>query len=187
MAVGSGRKVGILGVPLGFGAGQTGSELGVNAMRLTRFRGSSLAEHIRHIGYEVVDHGDVPITQPEDTTVLENPRHLKEMLASSANIIQSLTKMLNADEIPIILGGDHAIAIPTFSAIANHYKQQGTEIGLIWFDAHADINTPETSPSGNIHGMPLAAILGHGERRTRQSVRLRSKAQPQILRPRRSS
>ncbi|HEX3100467.1 MAG TPA: arginase family protein, partial [Pyrinomonadaceae bacterium] len=70
--------------------------------------------------------------------------------------------MLESDEIPIILGGDHAIAIPTFSAIASHYRNKGAEVGLIWFDAHADINTPETSPSGNIHGMPLAAILGHG-------------------------
>lgn len=159
---GAGKKAGIVGIPLGFGAGQTGSELGVNAMRLTRFRGHSLAEHIRHLGYEVADHGDVPIVQPEDTREVENPKHLAEMLASSANITASLSEMLGNDEFPIILGGDHAIAIPTFSAIAHHHKQQGTEIGLIWFDAHADINTPETSPSGNIHGMPLAAILGHG-------------------------
>ena len=158
----SSKKVGILGVPLGFGAGQTGSELGVNAMRLTRFRGHSLAEHIREQGYDVNDHGDVAIVQPENTRVIENPKHLAEMVASSEKVIAALKTILENDEFPIILGGDHAIAIPTFSAIANHYKQQGTEIGLIWFDAHADINTPETSPSGNIHGMPLATILGHG-------------------------
>ena len=117
------KKAGILGIPLGFGAGQTGSELGVNAMRLTRFRGSSLAEHIRTQGYEVNDHGDVPIIQPEDAGASANPKHLKEMLASSEYIIEALTNVLNNDEIPIILGGDHAIAIPTFSAIANHYKQ----------------------------------------------------------------
>ncbi|MBP7416529.1 MAG: arginase [Pyrinomonadaceae bacterium] len=156
------NKVGILGVPLGFGAGQTGSELGVNAMRLTRFRGMGLADHIRHLGYETNDHGDTWIVQPANQSDTGNPKHLAEMLASSANIIEKVTAMLGDDEFPIILGGDHAIAIPTFSAIANHYKQQGTEIGLIWFDAHADINTPETSPSGNIHGMPLATILGHG-------------------------
>jgi arginase len=156
------KKVGILGVPLGFGAGQTGSELGVNAMRLTRFRGSSLAEHIQALGYEAIDHGDVQIVQPEAGKNGENPKHLREMLASSENIVAELRRILAGGEIPIILGGDHAIAIPTFSAIANHYKEQGNEIGLIWFDAHADINTPETSPSGNIHGMPLATILGHG-------------------------
>jgi len=156
------KKVGILGIPLGFGAGQTGSELGVNAMRLSKIRGRNLADHIRSLGYEVTDHGDAQIVQPDDTAGSENPKHLKEMLASSENIVNTLSKILANDEFPIILGGDHAIAIPTFSALANHYREQNTEIGLIWFDAHADINTPETSPSGNIHGMPLAAILGHG-------------------------
>ena len=158
----TGNKVGILGVPLGFGAGQTGSELGVNAMRLTTFRGSKLSSHLRDMGFEVNDHGDAPIVQPVDENDTGNPKHLAAMLASSNNVIAQLADIMNAGEFPVILGGDHAIAIPTFSAIANHYKQQGTEIGLIWFDAHADINTPETSPSGNIHGMPLATILGHG-------------------------
>ena len=156
------KKVGILGVPLGFGAGQTGSELGVNAMRLSKIRGRHLTDHIRELGFEVSDHGDSTILQPATTDKIKNPKHLTEMLASSANIIADLTEILQNGEFPVILGGDHAIAIPTFSAIANHYKQQGAEIGLIWFDAHADINTPETSPSGNIHGMPLATILGHG-------------------------
>jgi arginase len=155
------KKVGILGVPLGFGAGKTGSELGVNAMRLTRFRGQNLAEHIRN-GYEVVDHGDVVVVQPQPGSNGDNPKHLKEMLASSRNIIEAVTRLLANEELPIILGGDHSIAIATFSAIASHYKKEGNEIGLIWFDAHADLNTPETSPSGNIHGMPLATILGHG-------------------------
>lgn len=155
------KKVGILGVPLGFGAGQTGSELGVNAMRLTRFRGLSLAEHLAG-GYDVTDHGDVAIVRPEAGSNDENPKYLKEMLASSKNVVAAVNGLLENGEIPVILGGDHAIAIPTFSAISSHYKEQGTEIGLIWFDAHADINTPETSPSGNIHGMPLGVLLGHG-------------------------
>lgn len=156
------RKVGLLGVPLGFGAGQTGSELGVNAMRLSKFRGRHLVQHIRDLGYEVSDHGDAEIIQPDESSDAGHPRHLAEMLASSKNIISSLTDILGAGETPVILGGDHAIAIPTFSAISSHYREEGSEIGLIWFDAHADINTPETSPSGNIHGMPLAVLLGQG-------------------------
>lgn len=162
MRPGLGKKAGILGVPLGFGAGQTGSELGVNAMRLSKIRGRSLAEHIRSLGYEVIDHGDATIVLPESEDANENPKHLEAMLASSENIFRAVANILAHDEFPVILGGDHAIAIPTFSAVASHYHAKGEEIGLIWFDAHADINTPETSPSGNIHGMPLAVLLGHG-------------------------
>lgn len=157
------RKIGLIGVPLGFGAGQAGSELGVNAMRLTRFRGDTLAGHIRELGFEFTDHGDVEIVRPSDNSDEGNPKHLAEMLASSAAIIANLRDMLAADEMPVILGGDHAIAIPTFSAVSSHYRERSEEIGMIWFDAHADINTPETSPSGNIHGMPLATLLGEGD------------------------
>jgi len=157
------RKIGLIGVPLGFGAGKAGSELGVNAMRLTRFRDDTLAGHIRELGFEFTDHGDVEIVRPSDTSDEGNPKHLAEMLASSATTIAKLRDVLAADEMPIILGGDHAIAIPTFSAVSSHYRERSEEIGLIWFDAHADINTPETSPSGNIHGMPLATLLGEGD------------------------
>ena len=159
------KKIGIIGVPLGFGAGKTGSELGVNAMRLTKFRGAHLHQHIAELGYEVTDHGDVEIVQPVAGSNGHNPHHLNEMLASSANIVKAVTNILEGGEIPVILGGDHSIAIPTFSAISSFYQELENEVGLIWFDAHADINTPETSPSGNIHGMPLAAILGHGHPR----------------------
>jgi arginase len=157
------QKVGILGIPLGFGAGKTGSELGVDAMRLSTIRGKHLWEHISDLGYEVTDHGDVDIEKPSRLAgPNENPRFLPEMLTSCKNISASLKKLLSSDEIPVILGGDHSIAIGTFSAISSHFREQHQEVGLIWFDAHADINTPESSPSGNIHGMPLSVLLGRG-------------------------
>ena len=156
------QTVGILGVPLGYGAGQIGSELGVNAMRLSRIRGRSLADHIRTLGYQVKDHGDAEIVPQRDFYDKGNPRFINEMIESSRNIVARLSDILADDQIPIILGGDHAIAIPTFSALSAHYRKMDKPLGLIWFDAHADINTPETSPSGNLHGMPLATILGHG-------------------------
>jgi len=160
---GAGRKVGIVGVPLGFGAGQTGSELGVQAMKLSRFRGDLLIKHIAGLGFDVTDFGNVDIVEPDESSpVLESPRHLREMFASCERIATLIDSVLMADALPVILGGDHSIAIGTFSAIASHYQNKGEEIGLIWFDAHADINTPETSHSGNIHGMPLATLLGHG-------------------------
>ncbi len=160
---GDGRKVGILGVPLGYGAGQTGSELGVEAMRLSRMRGGVLIDHIRSLGYEVTDHGNVDIVRPQTPPeATANPKYLPEMVASSANIANGVKRILSDGAIPVILGGDHSIAIGSVAGIASHYREQNEDIGLIWFDAHADINTPETSTSGNIHGMPLATILGHG-------------------------
>lgn len=181
MLPGLGKKAGILGVPLGFGAGKTGSELGVNAMRLSKIRGKNLADLIRGLGYEVRDHGDAVIVQPDDHEDTGNPRHLAAMLASSRNVTDALADILANDELPIILGGDHAIAIPTFSAVASHYRNKGDEIGLIWFDAHADINTPNTSPSGNIHGMPLAVLLGHGNEELTSLCGFSPKLNPKYL------
>jgi arginase len=161
---GENKKVGIIGVPLGYGARQKGSELGVTAIRLSDIRGSLLTERIKELGYKVKDYGDAEIVKPNYIAKTEeNPKYLKEILASCENISASLQQILKDGTIPVILGGDHSIAIGTFSAISSFFKAQGEEIGLIWFDAHADINTPETSSSGNIHGMPLAALLGYGE------------------------
>lgn len=160
---GKDKKVGILGVPLGFGAGKAGSELGVDAMRLSSIRDKLLIEHISDMGYTVRDVGNVEIVKPNRfPDKSENPKYLQEMIASCKNMSDSLKEILGNDEFPVILGGDHSIAIGTFSAISSFFKEQNNEIGLIWFDAHADINTHETSPSGNIHGMPLAVLLGLG-------------------------
>lgn len=161
---GKNKKAGILGVPLGFGAETIGSELGVAALRLSHIRGKVLTEHIRELGYEVRDYGDVECIKPDHTAqACENPKYLKEILASCKNMAISVKQILRDETIPIILGGDHSIAIGTFSGISSFFHEQGQETGLLWFDAHADINTHETSLSGNIHGMPLAALLGYGE------------------------
>lgn len=160
---GVGKKVVVIGIPLGFGAGQTGSELGVEAMRLSSIRGKHLVDHIRDLGYEVSDNGNVEIIKPDRTaSENENPKFLAEMLASCRNMSASLKGILNNGAIPVILGGDHSIAIGTLSGISSFLHEKNEELGLIWFDAHADINSPETSSSGNIHGMPLATLLGYG-------------------------
>ena len=163
---GDGKKVGILGVPLGYGAGRTGSELGVEAMRLSPMRGHTLIDHIRALGYTAEDHGNVEIVKPVMNGEAEtHPKYIEEMVASCANIASSVKSILDSGSFPVILGGDHSIAIGSASGVASHFRDKGEDIGLIWFDAHADINTPETSLSGNIHGMPLAAILGQGDER----------------------
>lgn len=156
------RKVAIIGVPLGYGAGQIGSELGVDAIRLSKVRGETLLQHIESLGFSVVDKGNVPIVPVTDVNDLGNPKHLDEMVGSSTAIASTLRNSLEDGSFPVILGGDHSIAIGTFSGISSHFHNKGDEVGLIWFDAHADINTPQTSSSGNIHGMPLAVLLGEG-------------------------
>ena len=158
------KKIGIIGVPLGYGAGEKGSELGVTALRLSHIRGKFLTELIKELDYDVEDYGDVEIFKPDYVAKPEeNPKYLKEMLASCKNMASGIKKVLEDGAFPVILGGDHSIAAGTFSAISSFYREKDEEIGLIWFDAHADINTHETSPSGNLHGMPLAALLGYGE------------------------
>ncbi len=160
---GKGKKVGLLGVPLGFGAGTQGSEMGVAAIRQSDIAGGLLSDQIKDLGYEFKDYGDVEIVRPQKPAEKgDNPRYLSEMIASSKNMVASVKKILEDDAFPLIIGGDHSIAIGTFSGVSSFFHEQEKEIGMIWFDAHADINTHETSPSGNIHGMPLAAILGIG-------------------------
>lgn len=156
-------KIGLLGIPLGFGAGQVGSELGVDSMRLSRIRGRRLLDHIEELGFSVKDHGDVEIVKPRGPAdPADKLKYLPEVISSSQSIIEAVTAILRDNELPVILGGDHSIAIGTFSALSAWEHGSDREVGLIWFDAHADINTPETTPTGNIHGMPLAVLLGEG-------------------------
>lgn len=160
---GNGKTIAVLGIPLGFGAGQVGSELGVEAIRVSKFRGLLLYDHIRDLGYEVVDVGDVAITKPElrhdgSTSI----KYLPEMAISSRESAKRVKECLTNGHFPVILGGDHSVAIGSFSGISSFFHDQNKDIGLIWFDAHADINTPESSSSGNIHGMPSAVLMGSG-------------------------
>jgi len=155
---GTGKTVGILGVPLGFAASTVGSELGPQAIRQQK-----LKERIETLGYEVRDFGDLNLQHPERPAEPgENPRFLREMVAASDLICPSMSNLFRETDIPLILGGDHSIAMATLSGVSSHFRNQKQEIGLIWFDAHADINTPETTHSGNLHGMPLAVLFGKG-------------------------
>ena len=163
---GKGKKIGVLGVPLGFGAGIQGSELGTTAIRLAEFRGDRLLGHIRELGYEVKDYGDLEIQNPNYVAEPgENPKYLSEIVDSCQKMAYAVKEFLASEVFPVILGGDHSIATGTFSGVSSFFHERNEEIGLIWFDAHADMNTPESSPSGNTHGMPLATLLGRGDPR----------------------
>ncbi len=154
---GAGRRVSILGVPLGFGSGLAGVDLGPAAMRVAR-----LTQRIAQLGYEVRDLGDMRIERPQQPAPpQEKAKYLHEISAACAALAIEVQNIMRVGELPIILGGDHAIAMGSVAGVAASVGAQ-QPLGLIWFDAHADMNTPETSASGNIHGMPLAALLGYG-------------------------
>jgi arginase len=155
---GLGKRVGILGVPLGFGASIEGVDLGPRAMRVAH-----LKQRIAKLGYDVRDLGNMNIRQPEYVAnEKDSPKYLPEMIEACDAIADEVYKILVSKETPVILGGDHSIAIGSLSGISKYFRERDETTGLIWFDAHADMNTPDTSPSGNIHGMPLATLFGFG-------------------------
>src|SRR5215212_3131075 len=155
---GQDRRVSILGVPLGFGGGLEGVDIGPAALRVAR-----LNQRIAQLGYEVRDLGDMRLVRPQMTTEpVEKVKYLQEISAVCEELALEVRNILSGGELPLVLGGDHSIAIGSFAGSSSFYRERNQTLGLIWFDAHADMNTPETSPSGNIHGMPLSALLGFG-------------------------
>ncbi|HEX8161379.1 MAG TPA: arginase [Pyrinomonadaceae bacterium] len=157
---GEGRRVSVLGAPLGFGAGTAGVDLGPAAMRVAR-----LTLRIAQLGYEVRDMGDLRFEPPRQAAQPQDKaKYLAEIAAGCETIAAEVEKILRAGEFPVVLGGDHSIAAGSVAGVAKVARERGGQIGLVWFDAHADMNTPETTMSGNVHGMPLAALLGYGAR-----------------------
>jgi arginase len=152
-------KVTFLGVPLDLGAGRRGVDMGPSAFRL-----ADIHETVRSLGYEVADAGDLEVSIRE-TRDPGDPRlkYLKEIRQTCESLRDMVGEVLAAGRLPIVLGGDHSIAMGTIAGVSRFHRLRGEKTGLIWFDAHGDMNTAETSPSGNIHGMPLAVALGLGE------------------------
>lgn len=153
-----GKAVRILGVPLAHGCGAAGVDLGPPALRVAR-----LDQRIEQLGYEVRDSGDMRMARSKTIPAPgDKARYLSEISSVCVELAAETRQALACGELPIILGGDHSIAVGSISGVASHFRDPRKSIGLIWFDAHADMNTPETTLSGNVHGMPLAALLGYG-------------------------
>ena len=171
------KALGILGVPLGYGASMAGVDMGPAALRVAR-----LNQRIARLGYAVDDRGDMrlerPRTFPEEAEKLKYVREISNACEQLAIEVESI---LNADQLPLVLGGDHSIAIGSFSGAASYFKKQQESLGLIWFDAHADMNTPDSTPSGNIHGMPLSALLGYGTPELVNVAGFAPKVDPQLV------
>lgn len=153
------RKVTVIGVPLDLGAGRRGVDMGPSA-----FRVAELDKRLMELGHDVEDAGDVRVEIAE-TQDPGDPKlkYLREIRGTCESVRDIVGVALERGRMPVLLGGDHSIAMGTISGLARHYAARGQRVGLLWFDAHADSNTAETSPTGNIHGMPLAVALGVGE------------------------
>jgi arginase len=150
------RKISVIGVPLDLGQSRRGVDMGPSAVRV-----AGLEARLEAIGHVVEDAGNIAVAIPEQKKEgAANAKYLKEITATCTKSAELVLKTLEADKVPLILGGDHSVAAGTVSGVAEFYRRKNQKVGLLWIDAHSDMNTPESSPSGNVHGMPLASIMG---------------------------
>jgi arginase len=150
--------ISIIGAPLDLGQGRRGVDMGPSAVRV-----ANLNARLASLGYEVADLGNVPVEQAEAAPEGHpHAKYLPQIAATCNRIGQQVSDALANGSTPLVLGGDHSVAVGTASGVSRHFRERGEKVGLIWLDAHADMNTPESSPSGNVHGMPLACIVGIG-------------------------
>lgn len=155
---GAGKTVGILGAPLSYGQSMAGVHMGPEAIRI-----AGLADRIAALGYKVNDLGDLPIEKPRSLPAVgEKLKYLLPIHEACERLSTQIENIVDAGELPITIGGDHSIAIGSLAGVVKSFRKRDERLGLIYFDAHADMNTPDTTPSGNIHGMPLAVLLGYG-------------------------
>lgn len=154
------KKIGLIGFPMDLGADRRGVDMGPSAIRY-----ANLEEKLENLGYKVTDFGDIEV-QILETQKVKNSKlkYLPEIAKTSKILSLKVENLLLKNYFPLIIGGDHATAIGTIAGISKYCRDRRKTLGIIWIDAHADMNTSETTPSGNIHGMPLAVALGLGDK-----------------------
>jgi arginase len=167
----------LLGVPMDLGAGRRGVDMGPSALRLAR-----LGDTLRGLGHDVRDLGNVAVPVAESVVGADAAAHYVAAIASVCRGIAEVLAGLPPASVPVVLGGDHAMSIGSVAGVG---RRAGGAVGVLWIDAHADLNTPATSPSGNIHGMPLAHLLGHGDPHLLAAIQSDGGASgpPSIVRP----
>ena len=152
------RRIRVLGVPLDMGASRRGVDMGPSAVRV-----AGLEARLEALGHRVTDAGNIRVEIAEtQASGSDKARYLKQIAETCQRTGDGVITALEEGMTPLVLGGDHSLAAGSISGVAEFYRRQGQKIGVLWIDAHSDINTPDTSPSGNVHGMPLAAMLGLG-------------------------
>ena len=147
----------LIGAPTDVGASVLGASLGPDALRV-----AGLAQALRARGLDVLDAGNLHGPASPQQAPVNGFRHLAEVIAWNQAVFAAVGDALAAGRLPLLLGGDHCLAVGSISAVAQHCRAHGKRLKVLWFDAHADANTPGTSPSGNLHGMPVACLLGQG-------------------------
>ena len=146
------------------GGNRRGVDMGPSAFRVAGVADQAgFEDGLTRLGCGFVDRGDIAVGAPRGSEA-EDPkaRYLSTIAEACGVLGREVTAALDNDEFPFVVGGDHSIAVGTVAGVANHFAAKGEKVGVIWFDAHSDMNTPETTDSGNVHGMPLAAITGRG-------------------------
>jgi arginase len=168
------QKVRIIGVPMDLGQSRRGVDMGPSALR-----GAGLQASIKELGLQVEDIGNLSVKQPEEMPVGEKrAKYMQEIAETCGDVAAAAEKALSEGFLPLVLGGDHSIAAGVAAGVANHFRKEKKQIGYLWLDAHGDMNTPESSPSGNVHGMPLAAIMGYGAPELVDLLGFKPKAEP---------
>jgi arginase len=169
------RTVRIIGVPLDLGASRRGTDVGPSALRI-----AGLGNALRRMGYDVALEEDIPAPAMETRRAEDKEaRYKPQILDVCTRLAKRVKEVVDAGEFPLVLGGDHSIAMGTVAGIAAHCREQDQSLGLIWFDAHGDMNVPGVSPSGNIHGMPLAHLLGKGDDDLKNILGFNPKVKPE--------
>ncbi len=152
------KIVNIIGFPMDLGADRRGVDMGPSALRI-----AGLKEKLENLGYKIIDSGDIFVQIKEKQKISNHKlKYLNEILKTSRKLAGKVERVLEKGQFPLCLGGDHSMAIGTIAGITSYCKKHRLKLGVIWVDAHSDMNTDDTSPSGNIHGMPLAVSLGLG-------------------------
>jgi len=152
------QKIRIIGVPMDLGQSRRGVDMGPSAVRV-----AGLLGRLKQLGHQVDDIGNVAVKQPEEQHFGEkHAKYLREIAETCRGLAEITEHSLEEGYLPVVLGGDHSLAAGSGSGVASFYRKQEKRVGYIWLDAHGDMNTPDGSPSGNVHGMPLAALMGHG-------------------------
>ena len=165
----------IIGVPLDLGASRRGTDVGPSALRI-----AGLGAALRRIGYEVALEEDIPAPAMETRRSEDKQaRYKPQILDVCTRLANRVKEVMDSGEFPLVLGGDHSIAMGTVAGTAAHFREKGQSLGLIWFDAHGDMNVPGSSPSGNIHGMPLAHLLGKGDSDLKNILGFSPKVKPE--------